>query len=116
MTTFSKSREWIDELDSARAVLHNNLPLSNAFVNSPSLQEATVVITSIGDMIRGSVVPITEDLHDTLDDVIPEMDSLENTGDRAGSTQTEEAEIPTDEQGNDDTTVLNGMTGVASGD
>jgi hypothetical protein len=52
----AKPREWIEELDAARNVMHANLPLTSAFSESKSLREATVAIISIGDMVRGSVV------------------------------------------------------------
>lgn len=68
---YAKPREWIDELDAARNVLHRNLPLTSAFSESTSLREATVAITSIGDMVRGSVVnnDYTLDVVSTVDPV-----------------------------------------------
>lgn len=64
MTTFVMTREWIDELDAARQILHSHLPISSAFSDELPLREATVVFVSIGDMIRGCVVP-TNAVEDT---------------------------------------------------
>jgi len=86
MPTFVKSEEWIRELDDARAVLHANMPLSSsAFDSSVSVIEATVVMTSIGDIIRGCVVSLNVPVVDAtqLSDVI--LDELPGSSYNGGS-------------------------------
>lgn len=95
MPTFVKSEEWIRELDDARAVLHANMPLSSsAFDSSPSVIEAAVVMTTIGDTIRGCVVSLNVPVIDAtqLSDVI--LDELPGSSFSGGSGGTVVPEPP----------------------
>lgn len=102
MTTFEMTREWIDELDAARHILHSHLPLSSAFSDELPLREAAVVFASIGDMIRGCVVPTsTVEGTESSDFQNLTIDSLDDYS-REGSGGITPKPVPTETEGQSD--------------